>query len=131
MRISTTFGFFWSLFFLELPHNKRKSPFPLSDCKTQFLNQVAPIWNKLPENVVSSPTLNSLKSSLVQIYKRFGCFSIKWDCLFTNIAATPLNKTKLNLRKKKSSFFQFFTFYLSYFNWSFWFKTETRSGLCS
>ena len=42
-----------------------------------FLNRVAPIWNKLPEHVVSSPSLNSLKSSLDKLYKRFGCFSLK------------------------------------------------------
>ena len=35
-----------------------------------YLDRVAHLCNKLSEHVISSPSLNSLKSSLYQIYKR-------------------------------------------------------------
>ena len=41
-----------------------------------FLNRTAPIWNELPEIVVSSSSLNSFKSSLDKHFERYGCFSL-------------------------------------------------------
>ena len=57
-----------------------------------FLYRVAPIWNKLPKHIVFSPSLNSLESSLDRIYKRFGCFGLKWDCLFNEYKILNWNK---------------------------------------
>ena len=56
-----------------------------------FLNRVAPIWNKLPENVVYSPSLNSLKSSLDEFIKDLTASVLIETVYSTNIAATPLN----------------------------------------
>ena len=42
-----------------------------------ILNRVAHIWNEISEHVVSFPSLNSLKSFLDQMYKRFVCLSSK------------------------------------------------------
>ena len=41
-----------------------------------FLNRTAPIWNELPEILVSSSSLNSFKSSLDKHFERYGCFSL-------------------------------------------------------
>ena len=41
------------------------------------MNRVAPLWKKQPEQGVSSPSLNSLESSLGQLYKQFDCLSLK------------------------------------------------------
>ena len=39
-----------------------------------FTNRVVPRWNKLPETVVSAPSLVSFKSALDGHHKRFGCY---------------------------------------------------------
>ena len=41
-----------------------------------LLNRTVPIWNELPEIVVSSSSLNSFKSSLDKHYERFDCFNL-------------------------------------------------------
>ena len=38
-----------------------------------FTNRVTPRWNKLPETVVSAPSLNMFKSALDGHHKKFGC----------------------------------------------------------
>ena len=41
-----------------------------------FLNRTSPIWNELPEIVVSSSSLNSIKSSLDKHYDKYDCFNL-------------------------------------------------------
>ena len=40
-----------------------------------FVNRVVQTWNSLPNNIVTSPSLNSFKSSIDEHFKRFGCYS--------------------------------------------------------
>ena len=39
-----------------------------------FLNRVVPLWNSLPDDVVSYLTVNSFKNALDRHFKRFGCY---------------------------------------------------------
>ena len=41
-----------------------------------FVNRVAQTWNSFPNNIVTSPSLNSFKSSVDENFKRFGCYSL-------------------------------------------------------
>ena len=52
-----------------------------------FTNRVSPRWNKLPETVVSAPSLNMFKSALDGHHKRFMATNDR----VTVLAATPLN----------------------------------------
>ena len=40
-----------------------------------FVNREVQIWNSLPNNIVTSRTQNSFKSSIDEHFKRFGCYS--------------------------------------------------------
>ena len=40
-----------------------------------FLNRVVQTWNSFPNSIVTSPSLNSFKSSIDEHFKRFGCYS--------------------------------------------------------
>ena len=40
-----------------------------------FVNRIVQIWNSLPNTIVTSPSLNSFKSSIDGHFKRFGCYS--------------------------------------------------------
>ena len=42
-----------------------------------FLNRVVPTWNSLPDDVVTSSSLNSFKSALDRYYQEYGCHSSK------------------------------------------------------
>ena len=47
--------------------------------KNFFSNRVVPTWNSLPDDVVTSSTINKFKSALDRYYKEFDCYSPKRD----------------------------------------------------
>ena len=53
---------------------KNKFPKAVTLIHNFFTNRVVPRWNKLPETVVSAPSLVSFKSALDGHHKRFGCY---------------------------------------------------------
>ena len=66
-----------------------------------FVNRVVQTWNSLPNNIVTSPSLNSFKSSIDEHFKRFGWYSdyshdvsIQSEIWFSPLKISPLNEPK-------------------------------------
>ena len=47
-----------------------------------FLNRVVQTWNSFPNSIVTSPSLNSFKTSIDEHFKRFGCYSFWLSLVF-------------------------------------------------
>ena len=60
-----------------------------------FLNRVVQTWNSFPNNSVTSPSLNTFKTSIDERLNKFVCYSF-WSSLVLYITRSNVAKTQLN-----------------------------------